>query len=104
MRPSVAVARRLSNCGSWALERRLSSCGAWAELLRGTWDRPGPGLEPVSPSLAGGFLSTAPPGKSQGPGIFLGSSTAHVGRGKYSRTGQHWTGWIARGQGTKPRR
>ena len=27
------------------------------------WDLPGPGLEPVSPSLAGGFLTTAPPGK-----------------------------------------
>ena len=29
------------------------------------WDIPGPGLEPVSPALAGGFLTTAPPGKSQ---------------------------------------
>ena len=26
-------------------------------------DLPGPGLEPVSPALAGGFLTTAPPGK-----------------------------------------
>ena len=26
------------------------------------WDLPGPGLEPVSPALAGGFLTTAPPG------------------------------------------
>ena len=32
------------------------------------WDLPGPGLEPVSPALAGGFLTTAPPGKSS---IFL---------------------------------
>ena len=31
--------------------------------LRGMWDLPGPGLEPVSPALAGGFLTTAPPGK-----------------------------------------
>ena len=29
------------------------------------WDLPGPGLEPVSPALAGGFLTTEPPGKSQ---------------------------------------
>ena len=29
------------------------------------WDLPGPELEPVSPALAGGFLTTAPPGKSQ---------------------------------------
>ena len=52
-----------SSCGSRALEHRLSSCGARASLLRGTWDLPGPGLEPVSPALAGGFLTTAPPGK-----------------------------------------
>ena len=32
------------------------------------WDLPGPGLEPVSPVLAGGFLTTAPPGK---PDILL---------------------------------
>ena len=28
------------------------------------WDLPGPGLEPVSPALAGGFLTTVPPEKS----------------------------------------
>ena len=27
------------------------------------WDLPRPGLEPVSPALAGGFSTTAPPGK-----------------------------------------
>ena len=27
------------------------------------WDLPGPGLKPVSPALAGGLLTTAPPGK-----------------------------------------
>ena len=27
------------------------------------WDLPGPGLEPVSPALAGRFSTTAPPGK-----------------------------------------
>ena len=43
--------------------RRLSSCGARAQLLRGMWDPPRPWLEPVSPALAGGFLTTAPPGK-----------------------------------------
>ena len=29
----------------------------------GMWDLPRPGIEPVSPALAGGFLTTAPPGK-----------------------------------------
>ena len=43
--------------------RRLSSCGSWAQLLRGMWDLPRPGLEPMSPALAGGFSTTAPPGK-----------------------------------------
>ena len=32
------------------------------------WDLPGPGLEPMSPALAGRFLTTAPPGK---PWLFL---------------------------------
>ena len=27
-------------------------------MLCGMWDLPGPGLEPVSPALAGGFLAT----------------------------------------------
>ena len=44
---------------------RLSSCGSQAQLLRGMWDLPRPGLEPVSPALAGRFSSTAPPGKPQ---------------------------------------
>ena len=43
--------------------RRLSSCGSRAQLLRGMWDLPGPGLEPVCPALAGRFSTTAPPGK-----------------------------------------
>ena len=47
-----------SSRGSQALERRLScSAGTEAHL-------PGPGIEPVSPALAGGFLTTRPPGKS----------------------------------------
>ena len=31
---------------------RLSSCGSQAQPLRGMWDLPRPGLEPVSPALA----------------------------------------------------
>ena len=44
--------------------RRLSSCGSRAQPLHGTWDPPGPGHEPASPPLAGGFSTTVPPGKS----------------------------------------
>ena len=65
MRASVVVARGFSSCGSRALECRLSSCGSRAQRLRGMWDLPGPGLEPVSPALAGGFFTPAPPGKPQ---------------------------------------
>ena len=78
-------ARAFSSCGKWgplfiavrgpliiaaslAAEhrlqtRRFSSCGSRAQLLRGMWDLPRPGLEPVSPALAGRFSTTAPPGK-----------------------------------------
>ena len=78
-------ARAFSNCGKWGplfiavrgpptvaaplvaehrlQTRRLSSCGSRAQLLRGMWDLPRPGLEPVSPALAGRLSTTAPPGK-----------------------------------------
>ena len=57
------AARKLRSCGSRALERRLSSCGTRAQLLRGMWYLPGPGLKPVFPALAGRFLTTVPLGK-----------------------------------------
>ena len=43
--------------------RRLSNCGSWAQLLHGMWNPPRPGLEPMSPALAGRLSTTAPPGK-----------------------------------------
>ena len=51
------------SCGAQAPERRPSICGTQAQLLRGMWDPPGPGLEPVCPALASRFSTTAPPGK-----------------------------------------
>ena len=78
-------ARAFSSCGKWGplfiavrgpliiaaslvaehrlQTRRLSNCGSRAQLLRGMWDLPRPGLEAVSPALAGRFSTTAPPGK-----------------------------------------
>ena len=46
----------------------LAARGPWItgsvlELLHGTWDLPGSGMEPVSPASAGGFFTTEPPGK-----------------------------------------
>ena len=43
--------------------RRLSNCGSRAQPLRGMWDPPRPGPEPVSPALADRLPTTAPPGK-----------------------------------------
>ena len=57
--------------------RRLSNCGSQAELLRGMWDLPRPGLEPVSPALAGRLSTTAPPVKPTN-GIFYGTRTNHL--------------------------
>ena len=72
---AVASRCRARALGAWAsvvVACGLSSCGTQAWLLCGTWDLPGPGLEPMSPALAGGFLTTAPPGKSWSC-ILLGS-------------------------------
>ena len=60
---SVVVARGLQSTVSVVVVYGLSSCGARAQLLSSMWDLPGPGLEPVFPALAGGFLTTAPRGK-----------------------------------------
>ena len=57
----VAVASR---CRARAIGL-MGSFGCGLSLLWGTWDLPRLGTEPVSPALAGGFLSTEPPGKSQ---------------------------------------
>ena len=51
--------------------RKLSSCVSRAQLLRGMWDPPRPGLEPVSPALAGRLSTTAPPGKPWFVSLFL---------------------------------
>ena len=66
----IAVRRPLTIAASLVAEhrlqtRRLSSCGSRAQLLRGMWDLPRPGLEPMSPTLAGRLSTTAPPGKPQ---------------------------------------
>ena len=61
MAASIVAGHRLQMC-------RLSNCGSRAQLLRGMWELPRPGLEPVSPALAGRFSTAAPPGKPQ---IFL---------------------------------
>ena len=41
----------------------VQQCAARAQLLLSMWDLPRPGIEPMSPALAGRFLSTEPPQK-----------------------------------------
>ena len=99
-----------SCCGAWVLgvwasvvvARGLSSCGAQASLLRGMWDLPQPGIEPVSPALAGGFLTTEPPGKSQilinykgDQSIFTVKKSADTLLIQWSMLIPQVTGWIS---------
>ena len=64
----IAVQGPLTIAAPLVAEHRLqthrpSNCGPRAQLLRGMWDLPRPGPEPVSPALAGRLSTTAPPGK-----------------------------------------
>ena len=59
MQASVVVVRGLSSCGLRALESRLSSCSAWALWHVGSSRTR---ARTVPPALAGGFLTTVPPG------------------------------------------
>ena len=52
-----------SCCGAQALGAQASVVVAHGLSCSGMWDFPGLGLEPTSPALAGGFFTTAPPGK-----------------------------------------
>ena len=66
----ITVRRPLTIAASLVVEhrlqmRRLSNCGSRAQLLRGMWDLPRPGLELMSPALAGRFSTSAPPGNPQ---------------------------------------
>ena len=54
----------LGHVGSVVVMQGLSTCGDWAQLPCDMWNLPRLGIQPVSPALAGGFLTTGPPGKS----------------------------------------
>ena len=65
---SAVVAHGLQQLWLVVSGAQLSSCSTWAQLLRGEGDPSGPGIELISPALAGGFSTTEPPGK---PWIFI---------------------------------
>ena len=56
--PPAAASRLLTAAAARAVDS-LSS-GSWSWLSCGAWDLPRPGIEPVSPALAGGFFITEP--------------------------------------------
>ena len=81
--PLIAVRGPLTIAASLVAEhrlqtRRLSNCGSRAQPLRGTWDPPRPGLEPVSPALAGRLPTTAPPGKPEQTFLILIKSSLSI--------------------------
>ena len=57
----------LSRRGAQAPDAQAQRPWLTAQLLRGAWDLPGPGHEPVSPTSAGSLSTTAPPGKPDKP-------------------------------------
>ena len=62
---SGAAEHRLIGCtGSGAAACGLRSCGTRSKLPYNMWNLPGPESKPKFPALAGGFLTTGPPGKS----------------------------------------
>ena len=55
-----------SCCQAWALGCMcFSSYSTWTQFLCSMWHLPGPGIEPMSPVLAGGLSTSGPPGKSK---------------------------------------
>ena len=54
----IVVPHSPSSCGLRALECWLR--GTQVQLLHSMWNLPRPGIQPVSPVVAGRFLSTAP--------------------------------------------
>ena len=79
----IAVRGPLTTTASLAADHRLqtrglSSCGSRAQLLCGMWDPPRPGLEPVSPALAGRLSTTAPPGKPPNNILILHTYSQHM--------------------------
>ena len=70
---SVVASGASLRCDAWVSHRGASllqsmgsrrlgfcSCDTWTQFLRGTWDLPRPGIEPVSPALAGEYFTTEP--------------------------------------------
>ena len=60
---SSCSARLLIEVASLVVERWYWACSLQL-LLHGAWNLPSPGIEPMSPTLAGGLLTRGPPGKS----------------------------------------
>ena len=91
----------LSSCGEWASHRRgFFCCWAWAPGTRAQllwhmglvagWhvESSGPGVEPMSPALAGGFLTTGLPGKSKALTHYCSLSCSQT-----SLPGAHYTSY-----------
>ena len=91
---------RLEFVSSEAVAPRLRALAprpqCMASLFCSMWDRPGSGIEPVSPTLASEFLTTDPPGKPPNishfhPGMYFSTM---LGKGLCLRWNRKWALWL----------
>ena len=69
------------------------SCSSWAFLLCGVWNLPGPGIKPVSPTLADGFCTTEPPGKPKFLILDCEQSCLRIGQPWWLQPMTRWGQW-----------
>ena len=69
--------------------RRLSSCGSRAQLLRGMWDPPRPGLKPMSSALAGRLINHCASREAQEP-VLLSESSGLINYSVWDNNGILW--------------
>ena len=72
---------RASVVGSQAREHRPENGAVCPWLLQGMWRLIGSGIEPVSPSLAGRFFASKPPGKPENKTFWVNYISTDLSRG-----------------------
>jgi len=102
-------------CRAWALGCvGLSNCCTQVHLTHNMWRIliPGPGIEPMPPALAGGFLTTGPLGKfktwswcqedilkEEHDNIYILKNYCSISFGDELERGGQWGGWVGESEG-----
>ena len=82
---------RASVAGPQAREHRPENGAVCTWLLRGMWCLFGSGIEPVSPSLAGGFFATEPPGRPENKPFWINYISTDLSMGAGDEEESHLT-------------